>query len=233
MKKSSALLLLASAITITPAFAYEKGDWIIRAGLASVQPNDDSTPLTLNGTELSQLGLGLPRTEASVESNEQLGITLTHMLSQNWGIGLLVATPFSHDVNADALGVKAAEVKHLPPTLTAQYYFNGGNSSFQPFIGAGINYTVFFDEESDSQLNTALAGLGATGNADVDLDSSVGLALEAGFDYRLDDNWLLNLSVWYTDIETTANFETPGLGTISTDVDIDPWVILGSFGYSF
>lgn len=155
------------------------------------------------------------------------------MLSQNWGLELLASTPFAHQVNADALGVRAAEVKHLPPTLNLQYYFNGGNNSFQPFVGLGVNYTVFFDEESDSQLNTALAGLGATGNADVELDSSVGLSLEAGFDYSLNDNWLLNITLWYTDISTTAKFNTPGLGEISTDVDIDPWVIMGSFGYKF
>lgn len=214
-------------------YAYDKGDWIVRAGFAHVAPNEDSTALTLNGTELSQLGLGLPVTEASVDSNTQIGLTITRMLSPNWGIELLAATPFSHDINADALGVKAAETKHLPPTLSAQYYFNGGDSAFQPYAGLGVNYTIFFDEEVDAQLNTALAGLGATGAASLELDSSLGLALEAGFDYGYSDTWLFNMSLWYIDLSTDANFTVPGLGNIEATVDIDPWVFMGSFGYKF
>jgi len=215
------------------ALAYEQGDWIIRAGIASVQPNEEATPLTLNGAELSTLGLGLPRTEASVDANQQIGITITRMLSPNWGIELLAATPFSHEIDAEALGVKAAEIKHLPPTLSAQYYLNGGDSPFQPFVGVGINYTVFFDEEVDTQLNSALAGLGATGEADLELDASIGYALETGIDYQYNDRWLVNITLWYIDISTDANFSVPGLGNIETEVDIDPWVIMGSFGITF
>ena len=55
-------------------------------------------------------------------------------------------TPFSHSVSTPGLG-EVAKVKHLPPTLMAQYYFGDANSKVRPYVGAGINYTTFFDEE--------------------------------------------------------------------------------------
>ena len=39
------------------------------------------------------------------------------------------------------------ETKHLPPTLSLQYYFTN-KSRITPFVGAGINYTYFFDEKT-------------------------------------------------------------------------------------
>ncbi|WP_317628498.1 OmpW family outer membrane protein, partial [Escherichia coli] len=38
-----------------------------------------------------------------------------------------------------------ATVHHLPPTLMAQWYFGDSGSKFRPYIGAGINYTTFFN----------------------------------------------------------------------------------------
>src|SRR5690606_18928422 len=100
---------------------------------------------------------------AGVYSNTQLGLSFTYMLSDKVGIELLAATPFSHTVTANlgAAGVvKAADVKHLPPTLTAQYYFLGKNSRVQPYAGIGINFTTFFDEEVDAELDAITTSLG-------------------------------------------------------------------------
>ena len=87
------------------------------------------------------------------------------MLTDNWGVELLAATPFSHSVSTAGLG-EVAKVKHLPPTLMAQYYFGDANSKVRPYVGAGINYTTFFDEE----------GRGALAGTDVSVDSSWGMA---------------------------------------------------------
>lgn len=230
------LMMLAAIIGSSmqnSSLAYEAGDMIFRAGIASVQPNDDSDPLTLNGTELSTLGLGLPRTEVQVDGNSQLGLTFTYMLNQHWAIDVLAATPFKHEIHAGALGVQAGEAKHLPPTVSLQYYPMGGGSNIQPFVGLGLNYTTFFSEEVDSELNTTLATLGATGDADMSLDDSWGLAMQAGIDYKYNEHWILNGTIWYTDIETSADINVPGLGVLKTDVTIDPWVYMLSVGYLF
>lgn len=91
-----------------------------------------------------------------------MGLTLTYMYTNNIGVELLAAIPFSHVVDGTGglTGVAIAEVKHLPPTLTVNYYPLASSSKVQPYIGAGINYTYILDTDSK------IAG------TDVDFDSS-------------------------------------------------------------
>ena len=222
-------LYIAIAATTATLFsgaasAWEKGDFILRAGAATVDPSEDSGELKLNGA-------GGSGTTAGVDSNTQLGITFTYMVDQHWGVGLLAATPFEHTLAVkgalSSLG-DLAEVKHLPPTLTLQYFPLDPTSKFQPFIGAGINYTTFFEED--------LKGANEGNFSDLELDDSWGLAAEAGFDYQLTDNLSVGAQVWYLDIDTEASFEGEGLlpGTkFDIDVDIDPWVYMVGLGYKF
>lgn len=229
MKKHAIAFTVATATALlsAQAGAYETGDLILRAGAALVAPDESSSRL-----DIPALGGKIPGSSASVDDNTQLGLTGTYMLSPNWGLGLLAATPFKHDVSADtgAIGlgsVDAASVKHLPPTLTVQFFPMDSASAFQPYVGAGINYTVFFSESVDSELESVL------GNGDIELDDSWGLALEAGVDFDLGNNWVLNAAVWYLDIATEAKFDFDSGVTIKTDVDIDPWVYALTVGYKF
>ncbi|RLA40959.1 MAG: outer membrane protein OmpW [Gammaproteobacteria bacterium] len=218
---AGSLLATGLACGAGSAMAYEAGDIILRAGIVSVQPDESSSSLELNGTALAG-------TSAGVDSNEQLGLTGTYMLTSNVGVGLLAATPFEHDITANGLGVDAGSTKHLPPTLTLQYFPMDSASDFQPYVGIGVNYTAFFDEKVDSELEVALGSRG-----DLELDDSIGLALEAGFDYAIDEHWVLNAAVWYIDIETSADFTFDNGSRVKADVDIDPWVYLVGLGYKF
>lgn len=215
MKKSllATAIVLAAATVSTQAMAYQKGDWVVRFGATSVSPDDSSSNLVVGG---SDLGLGV-----TVDSNTQLGLNLAYFFTDRWNVEVLAATPFTHDVDfgvADPLGTgdKLGEVTHLPPTVTANYYFGAADAKFQPYVGAGINYTIFFDEEFTSANDAA-------GLADLDLDSSFGLSAQVGFDYAIDEKWHVNASARWIDIDTDASFNlggTPG----SVSVDIDPWV---------
>ena len=217
---AGSLLATGLACGAGSAMAYEAGDIILRAGVASVQPDESSSALKLDGTALAG-------TSAGVDNNEQLGLTGTYMLTSNMGIGLLAATPFEHDITANGLGVDAGSAKHLPPTLTLQYFPMDSASDFQPYVGIGINYTAFFDEKVDSELE------GVLGSGDLELDDSIGLALEAGVDYAFDEHWVLNAAVWYIDIETSADFKFDSGSRVKADVDIDPWVYMLGIGYKF
>ena len=87
-----------------------------------------------------------------------------------------------------------------------QWYPRGGKHGWQPYLGFGVNYTVFFDEDVDNQLIETLGALtdGAVDDADLDLDDSFGLAGQVGVDIPFGENWAFNAGVWYIDIETTA-----------------------------
>lgn len=224
----AAKALLASSLLVTGfmcaagnAFAYETGDLILRAGVASVQPDEDSSNLELNG-------VGLPGTGAGVDNSEQLGLTITYMLTPHIGWGVLAATPFEHDLKANGLGLDAGETKQLPPTFTLQYFPMDSTSAFQPYVGVGINYTIFFSEDVDSDLEAALDTQG-----DLDIDDSFGFAAQIGADYAINEHWVLNASVWYLDIDTEATFDFDDGTRIEADVDVDPWVYMLGLGYRF
>ncbi len=114
----------------------------------------------------------------------------------------------------------------MPPSLTANYYFNDASSAFQPYIGAGINYTIFFDEE----FTSANAGAGLS---DLSLDNSFGLTAQVGMDYIVDKKWHVNASVRFIDIDTDATFKVGEADGVVSDIEIDPWVYTISVGYTF
>jgi outer membrane protein len=72
-------------------------------------------------------------------------VMLEYFVADNLGIEVLAAWPFSHDVELN--GTKAATVDHLPPTLSLQYHFNG-SGAISPYLGVGLNYTLFFSEDT-------------------------------------------------------------------------------------
>ncbi|MBW3698237.1 outer membrane protein OmpW [Vibrio sp. T187] len=213
MKKTVCGLAVLTALMSTNVLAHKEGDIIVRAGIATVAPNDSSGDV-----------LGSSALEFGVDSNTQLGLTFGYMLTDNVSLEVLAATPFSHTISVNTVG-DVAETKHLPPTFMLQYYFGEANSDIRPYVGVGINYTVFFDESLTSTGKTA-------GLTDVSLDDSWGLAGNIGVDYMVNEDWFLNASVWYADIDTTAKYTTAS-DSFSTDVSIDPWVFMIGGGYKF
>ncbi|MGL4353776.1 MAG: OmpW family outer membrane protein [Aeromonas popoffii] len=197
-------LMIAAALASPVAMAHQAGDILVRGGLAFVSPQTSSDDV---------LGTG----ELQIDSNMQLGLTLSYLITDNWGVELLAATPFSHSVSTAGLG-EVAKVKHLPPTLMAQYYFGDAKSKVRPYIGAGVNYTTFFDEQ----------GRGALAGTEISVDSSWGLAGQVGLDMAITDRWFVNASAWIMDIDTDVH---TAVGTINTS--IDPMAFMFGVGYRF
>lgn len=196
--------------------AYEAGDWILRVGATTVAPDADSDVVP---------GLGVT---VDVDDDTQLGIIPVYMVDPNWGIELLAATPFKHDIDVNEAPIDAGSTKHLPPTLTVQWYPRGHKSGWQPYLGLGVNYTYFFDEDAASDLE------GVVGKADLDLDDSFGLSASAGVDIPFGENWMFNAGIWYIDIDTTATVKLREAGAkVKFDVDIDPWVYNIGIAYKF
>ncbi|WP_414829182.1 OmpW family outer membrane protein [Alteromonas sp. H39] len=223
MKKTIITSCVAAALLSTNAVAHQAGDIIVRGGLTTVAP-DESTSNIIVGS--GDLGVDL-----AIDNDTQVGLNLAYFITDKINIELLAATPFKHDVDfgvVDPLGTgnQLGEVTHLPPTVTVNYYFNDASSAFQPYVGAGVNYTFIFDEEFTGANEEA-------GLADLSLDNSFGLSAQVGMDYMLDKNWHINASVRWIDIDTEASFNLAGTDGKVGDIDIDPWVYTVSVGYTF
>ena len=216
-------VLAAAVMAAAPAAqAFDAGDFVLRAGVAHVAPDDSSDVITVDG--VAALGADA---RVAVDSNTQLGIRGTYMLTNNLGVGVLAATPFKHNISGAgdlAAAGKLGETKHLPPTVTLQYYPLSSASAFQPYAGIGVNYTTFFEEKTEG----ALAG------AELELDDSVGVAVELGMDYMLSENFGLNAALWWADINTDAQVTlADGTKTDEFEVEIDPMVYMVGFTYKF
>lgn len=211
--------VLAVALAAPFAQAHQAGDVIVRAGAVTVDPREDSGNVRIGGA--AQQGTG-----ATLNSDTQLGLNFAYMLTDKIGVELLAATPFKHDVGTKGLnGLNLGELKHLPPTLSVIYYPLDSKSAFKPYVGAGINYTWFFDDELSSEAEAA-------GFRGLDMKDSWGLAFQAGADYMLTDNLMVNAQVRYIDIDTTGTTHA-GPTKVKVDVDVDPMVYMVGLGYKF
>lgn len=209
MMKFIAVAAIAAGLLSTGAAAQapsarEAGDWITRIGVSGIYPKS-------NNLDLGGLGM------LEVDDSYMLTFNVAYLLTPNWGIELLAALPFEHDITLG--GSRVGSAKQLPPTLSVQYYF-APDSQWQPYIGAGMNLTLFFDESTR----------GALDGTELQLDSSVGFAAQIGLDYRLSESMFINLDLRYIDLETDANVDA--LGDLGTVV-IDPYVASINIGWEF
>jgi outer membrane protein len=184
--------------------------WQVRARLISIIPNESASIEAIGG-------------DVSISTAYVPELDFTYFFTENWAAELILGTA-NHDVeaiNTAAGNIDLGDVWLLPPTLTFQYHYPIGN--FKPYLGAGINYTIFYGADEGPVAD------------DVEYDNSFGLAFQAGFDYALNDKWFLNVDVKQIFIQTDATVNaTSALGaTVGADVDINPLVLGIGIGMKF
>jgi outer membrane protein len=198
MKKTLLAVAALCAMTSGAAMAQQQdGNWQVRVRAVHLDSaNKDST------------GLGLSVNDKTIPE-----LDISYYFTPNLAAELILTYPQKHDVRSN--GAKIGTLKHLPPTLLAQYHFTNFGA-FKPYVGAGINYTRFSNVDI---LN---------GVADVKRNSWGG-ALQVGFDYALDKNWSLNFDVKKVYINTDVS----AAGTKVGKFKVDPLLIGVGVGYRF
>ncbi|MDP9499488.1 OmpW family outer membrane protein [Bisgaard Taxon 45] len=204
MKKTVLALGVMTALVAGSAVAHQAGSVIVRGGPILVVPNASTNHDVF---------------KFDVNSNAQLGLTATYMATDNLGVELLAATPFSHEITLG--NTLVGKTKHLPPSLYAQYYFLDKDAKARPYVGAGVNYTTFFSEKE------RLSGV-----TDLKLKDSWGPAFNAGVDIQVAENLFLNTAVWYAKIKSKATFKLNG-EEHKVNVKLDPTVFFVGLGYRF
>ncbi len=234
MKKS--LLVLALATAFAPMVAQaEAGDWVVRVRAANVAPNENSDlGSTANGGSLG--AILTPSADLKVDNNVIPELDISYYITKNIAAELILAVGTRHDVSivGDSVGTVGNQdlgsVNLLPPTLTLQWHFNP-DQTFDPYVGAGVNYTRFLDKKLAFKS-------GARAGNSIRLESdSWGYALQAGFDINLKDGWLINADVKYvtinTDVKARLGASDTGAWEKIDSLDIDPWVFGVGIGKKF
>lgn len=210
------LVAFLASTTATPALA-AAGDTYVRVRGIMVSPTEKSGGILP----------ALPTETVKVNNAITPEVDITRMVSDTIGFELIAAT--SKHTASGVTGVtggigKLAKTWVLPPTLTAQYHFAPG-SKVRPYVGAGVNYTLFYSEKATSAFEAA------AGPTDVKMKSSFGWAGQLGVDIDLSETMFLNLDVKYIDIDTKAKLATTGLGTQTARISLDPLVFGVGIGF--
>ena len=177
------------------------GQWQVKVGASAIAPTGDY-----------KLG------NSTVEADSELAFTpsVEYFFNDNISAELLLAAPISHDVLLD--GQNAVKLKHLPPTITANYNFKN-STRFTPYIGVGGTAFIAWDESERGPLT----------GTDVKVKEDFGFAGQIGFNFQPADakNWGVFADVRYAQISPEVQIE----GIPNFDLDIDP--IIYTLGYSY
>lgn len=176
-------------------------NWMVRGRLIAVVPQEDAS-LNIGGN-------------VNIDNSVVPELDISYFFDKNWAAELILATA-PHDAKATAGPIDLGTVWLLPPTLTLQYHFDNFDG-FKPYVGAGVNYTWFYNIDKGPAINS------------IHYDSSFGPALQIGVDIPVGNDWYVNADlkkIW-------INTDVKANGAVTADVDIDPWVFGLGMGYRF
>lgn len=174
---------------VAAAHADTPGDLLLRAGLHPIQTESA-------GSSALRLRDGVAAS-----------LSATYMVSEHWGTDLWAAWPVKHDLSLTSSG-KIGMVRQAPRALTLQYRTrdSGGRVSF--YVGAGLHYTTFFDEDTFS--------VGA-----LHLNSSRGLAAQLGLELATRRRWFIGVDARWFDIDIHPHLNGMDLGRL----ELDPYAL--------
>ncbi len=183
-----------------------KGNMMVRLRGLSVLPTVTSTT-TIGG-------------DVNISKAEAPEIDFTYYITPNIAVEAIGATTRHHVtwLNPAGADVNLGKVSLLPPTVTAQYHFLT-DSRISPYLGAGINYTLFYNQDASEGTVTK-----------IHYENAFGLALQAGADVHIDGPWYANLDVKHIFLNTDVKMNG---GAIKADVHIDPTIVGLGIGYRF
>jgi len=217
------LPLLTLLFSFSSAVLASDGPWSLTLGAINVNPSSDAS--ALKDTSGADIGSGL-----IAGSETQLGIFVDYRFSETLNLNVIAATPFTHGLTGSGAlaGVDIGQTKHLPPTVVFQYHFPM-HDQFKPFIGAGLNWTTFFEEAASQSLKNFFG----TSNVQIEIDDSVGLALQAGFNVPINEQFDFYFMAALFDIDADADVIVDNVKTLSSKVEIDPLVTMAGVRFQF
>lgn len=184
--------------------------WMIRGRALVVVPQEEAS--------LRIGGVPVPGADVDISTSVVPELDISYFFNRNIALELILGvTPHNVKGAGSLAGTRIGSAWLLPPTLTLQYHFTDFGR-FKPYVGAGVNYTVFFDEKAKG------------GFTDFDLKDSFGAVLQVGFDYMIDEHWGINFDVKKVFLEPKVKVNN---GLVSGKVRIDPWLIGTGITYRF
>lgn len=182
--------------------------WQIRVRGLGVITNDSGSVDGVAGSDLSYSDSVIPE------------LDISYYFTDNIAAELILGTTYANIYGEGTLASvgKVGKTWVLPPTLTLQYHFTDFGA-FKPYVGAGLNYTMFYSQKGDAASS-------------LDVKNTFGAALQIGADYMVNEHWGVNFDV--KKLFLKADFDTTIGGTdYSGKAKLDPWLIGAGVTYRF
>ncbi len=114
-----------------------------------------------------------------------------------------------------------------------EFFIRAGTATVRPTEGSDnvLGSLGSFNVSNNTQLGLTFTYM-ATDNIGVELLAATPFRHKVGLDYLINRDWLLNMSVWYMDIDTDVKFKAGGVDQ-KVSTRLDPWVFMFSAGYRF
>jgi len=223
MTKQRVLLATTAtaALACGSAAAQSAGSWLVKAGVGYVTPDVDSGSLGAPST---------PNTRIDIDNAAALVASVTYFYTEHLSVEAQASLPFKHDVTgagAIAGAGRIATFKQMSPTVFGQWRFGAASASLRPYVGVGITWVNFFDEEGSGTL-TALVQPGGP-PVRLSIDSAFGMSPQVGLSIKLAERWMFDASVVKSYIKTTAKLSSGQ----AIDIDFDPLSVNLSVAYRF
>jgi outer membrane protein len=160
---------------------------------------------------------------ANVKAKNQIipELDVSYFFTKNIAAELVLTWPQQVNITYGPGNANAGKITALPPSLLAQYHFTD-LGAFKPYVGAGINYTIFGNRQNFPALGNQVQ---------VD-QSSVGFVGQVGMDYMFDKNWGMNVDLKYATMSTNVT-GSGGLAGASGKLTLNPWMPAVGVTYKF
>lgn len=196
----------AGAQTATPAPNIFDGLMVRVRGLAVI-PDASGKISQVPGSEVRITTSGIPELDISYFFTPNIAAEL-----------VLGVTPHRIRGTGALAGIDVGKTWLLPPTLTLQYHFTDF-MPFKPYVGAGVNYTIFFRQRAAGGVIQSL-----------DIKNEFAPAIQFGFDYMITKNWGINVDAKKLWLRPSVVLNG---GALTGRVHIDPWIVGGGVAYRF
>ncbi|WP_031247323.1 OmpW family protein [Mesorhizobium sp. LNJC394B00] len=162
----------------------------------------------------------VPGSDLSYSNTVTPELDISYFFTDNIATELILGTTYANIDGQGTIGGlgKIGKVWLLPPTLTLQYHFTD-LGAFKPYVGAGVNYTIFYNQDA--------------GSADaLKVKNTFGTALQVGFDYMVDQHWGVNFDVKKLFLKPDFDVTVDG-AKLTGKAELDPWLIGAGLTYRF
>ena len=220
MRIKSLVAAMAAVASLAPIAAQaqaQENPWMLRVRAVYVdwqngQANGSSTAAGVQTNNINASNQWLPEFDVS------------YFFTKNIAAELVLSYPQPVNINSNLTSGPTGTVNALPPSLLLQYHFTD-LGSFKPYIGAGINYTIF-----GNRNNFSLLGVN---NALTVGQNSVGFVGQIGADYMIDKNWGVNVDLKYATMSTTVTGQNVAPGQDIGKLTLNPLMPAIGVTYKF